>query len=186
MAYKQLRKPDVGIKTTAIGWCLWWVQQAFRANHIYALAIQEWNANSYNHGDVPKGLWVPIFFKMRGVPAGHVAILAPDRSVYSTSSPYTRYPIHHSSIATLNSYYGGKLTYLGWSEDIGGVRVVKPVTPIIKKVVAKILPSRYAVRSGDTLSGIAMRYKTTWQKLQKLNGIKNPNLIYPGQVIRVK
>ena len=44
----------------------------------------------------------------------------------------------------------------------------------------------YTVRSGDTLSGIAFKYGTTWQKLQAMNGISNPNLIYAGQRIRVK
>lgn len=44
----------------------------------------------------------------------------------------------------------------------------------------------YTVQSGDTLSGIASKYGTTWQKLQAMNGISNPNLIYAGQRIRVK
>ena len=44
----------------------------------------------------------------------------------------------------------------------------------------------YTIQSGDTLSGIASKYGTTWQKLQAMNGISNPNLIYPGQRIRVK
>lgn len=44
----------------------------------------------------------------------------------------------------------------------------------------------YTVRKGDTLSGIAARYGTTYQKLAQMNGIQNPNLIYPGQKIRVK
>ena len=44
----------------------------------------------------------------------------------------------------------------------------------------------YTVVSGDTLSGIAARYGTTWQWLAEVNNIANPNLIYPGQVLRVK
>lgn len=44
----------------------------------------------------------------------------------------------------------------------------------------------YAVRPGDTLSGIAARYGTTWQKLAADNGIANPNLIFPGQRIIIK
>ncbi|MEE8806912.1 MAG: GH25 family lysozyme [Lactimicrobium sp.] len=44
----------------------------------------------------------------------------------------------------------------------------------------------YTVQSGDTLSDIASRYGTTWQSLQQMNGISNPNLIYAGQTIRVK
>ena len=44
----------------------------------------------------------------------------------------------------------------------------------------------YTVQSGDTLSGIAAKYGTTYQAIAKLNGLANPNLIYPGQKLRVK
>ena len=44
----------------------------------------------------------------------------------------------------------------------------------------------YTVRKGDTLSGIAAKHGTTWQALKKLNGIKNANMIYPGQVIKLR
>lgn len=43
----------------------------------------------------------------------------------------------------------------------------------------------YTVKSGDTLSGIAAKYGTTAQALAQKNGIANPNLIYPGQRIRI-
>lgn len=44
----------------------------------------------------------------------------------------------------------------------------------------------YTVKSGDNLSTIAARYGTTWQRIRDLNGLSNPNLIYPGQRLRVK
>lgn len=44
----------------------------------------------------------------------------------------------------------------------------------------------YTVKSGDTLSGIAAKYGTTYQKIAQLSGISNPNKIYAGQKIRVK
>lgn len=44
----------------------------------------------------------------------------------------------------------------------------------------------YIVKSGDTLSGIAQKYKTTYQKIANDNNIKNPNLIYPGQKLVIK
>ena len=43
----------------------------------------------------------------------------------------------------------------------------------------------YTVKRGDTLSAIANRYQTTVQQLVTENGIANPNLIYPGQVLRI-
>ena len=44
----------------------------------------------------------------------------------------------------------------------------------------------YIVKSGDTLSYIAYKYNTTVDKLVSLNNIKNRDLIYVGQKIRVK
>lgn len=43
----------------------------------------------------------------------------------------------------------------------------------------------YTVKAGDTLSGIAARYGTTYQALAAYNGISNPNLISVGQKIRI-
>ena len=44
----------------------------------------------------------------------------------------------------------------------------------------------YTVKKGDTLSGIAMKYHTKVATLVEWNNIKNKNLIYPGQKLRVK
>ncbi|MCM3634544.1 choice-of-anchor I family protein [Paenibacillus camelliae] len=41
--------------------------------------------------------------------------------------------------------------------------------------------NKYIVKKGDTLSKIARQHKTTWQRLQQVNKLKNPHLIYPGQ-----
>lgn len=43
----------------------------------------------------------------------------------------------------------------------------------------------YIVKSGDTLSEIAEKHSMTTNALANLNGIKNANLIYPGQVLTV-
>lgn len=43
----------------------------------------------------------------------------------------------------------------------------------------------YTVKSGDTLSSIASQYGTTYQELAKINGISDPNKIYPGQVLKI-
>jgi LysM repeat protein len=49
--------------------------------------------------------------------------------------------------------------------------------------------SYYTVVRGDTLSGIAARFGTSWQQLFAWNRIaigSNPNLIKPGQKLRVR
>lgn len=43
----------------------------------------------------------------------------------------------------------------------------------------------YTVQSGDTLSGIASAYGTSWQRLADINGLGNPDMIYPGQVLTI-
>lgn len=45
----------------------------------------------------------------------------------------------------------------------------------------------HTVKSGDTLWALAGKYDTTWRQLYELNKdkIKNPDLIYPGQVLVV-
>ncbi len=48
--------------------------------------------------------------------------------------------------------------------------------PVIKK---------HIVVSGDTLWKIGKNFGTTWQKLAEFNSLKNPNLIFPGQVILI-
>lgn len=44
----------------------------------------------------------------------------------------------------------------------------------------------YVVKRGDTLSAIARKYNTTVSKIAAYNNIKNPNLIYANQVIKIK
>ena len=44
----------------------------------------------------------------------------------------------------------------------------------------------YTVRRGDTLSAIAARYGTTVRSILSLNTIANPNLIYPGEVLKLQ
>ena len=61
---------------------------------------------------------------------------------------------------------------------------------VIQAIVNKLMGANKAVyytgRSGDTLSGIASKYGTTYQHLAQINGIANPNKIRAGQRIRVK
>lgn len=65
-----------------------------------------------------------------------------------------------------------------------------PYEEIQKKVNEKLNSNlskeiEYKVKKGDTLSKIAKENNTTVERLVKINNIKNPNLIYVGQKIRI-
>ena len=56
----------------------------------------------------------------------------------------------------------------------------------VNQLLGASVTKTYTVKSGDTLSGIASKYKTTVDKLVKDNNIANANLIYVGQKIVIK
>lgn len=60
------------------------------------------------------------------------------------------------------------------------------VQDIVNKKMGQNTYISYAVRRGDTLSAIAARYGTTWQKIAKDNNLSNPDLIFPGQRLIIK
>jgi lysozyme len=66
-----------------------------------------------------------------------------------------------------------------------GVVTPKPQPTPQPAPAAPTAPSSYTVQRGDSLSSIAPKFNTTWQALASLNGLPNPNLIFPGQVLRV-
>ena len=60
--------------------------------------------------------------------------------------------------------------------------VEKPATTATTTAVGGATPT-HVVKSGETLSGIATKYKLTIAKLTYLNDIANPNMIRPGQTL---
>ncbi|MCY8310593.1 peptidoglycan-binding protein [Bacillus vallismortis] len=65
-------------------------------------------------------------------------------------------------------------------ERLGGKKVSSPT-----KTKTKANGATYTVKKGDTLSVIAKEHGVSVATLQSLNGIKNPNLIKVGQVLKL-
>nr|MDH3092749.1 peptidoglycan-binding protein [Bacillus velezensis] len=65
-------------------------------------------------------------------------------------------------------------------ERLGGKKASKP-----QKTDSKPSGATYTVKKGDALSVIAEKTGVSMKTLQSLNGIKNPNLIKVGQVLKL-
>lgn len=105
----------------------------------------------------------------------------------------SRYNEVQSFINHISSASAETLAKEVWTGKYGDDEIRKVVLGARWDEVMKIVnasdsssPIYYTVKSGDTLSGIASKYGTTYQAIAKLNGISNPNLIYAGQRLRVK
>lgn len=119
--------------------------------------------------------------------AGHVAVVERIDSanqIYTSESGYGGSAFWNSIRKNTNGRWGlgSGYSFRGCiiNPAIGDVHYVEP-TPTPTPSGETI----YVVVKGDTLSRIASLYGTTYQKLAEYNGIANPNLIYPGQHIRI-
>ncbi|TJX68363.1 LysM peptidoglycan-binding domain-containing protein [Soehngenia saccharolytica] len=69
----------------------------------------------------------------------------------------------------------------------GRIKVVKapttPTEPTTPTVPTKDI--KHIVQKGEVLYRIGLKYKVPWQELAQYNKLKNPNLIFPGQIILI-
>ena len=96
------------------------------------------------------------------------------RSGDTLGSIAARYGTTAASLASLNGISNPNLIFAGQVLALSGSS---------RSSVSS--GTSYAVRSGDTLSGIAAKYGTTTANLVSINGISNPNFLSVGQVIKV-
>lgn len=94
----------------------------------------------------------------------------------------SEYGMTTSALATLNGITNPNLIYPGQTLRVADSGKGSTVS---QKATTTPTTGSYTVRYGDTLSGIASRYGTSTSTLASINGISNPNWIYPGQVLTV-
>jgi hypothetical protein len=109
--------PDTGL-------CLQFTRQCFAVDSYYYSAIDAWNAAIWPHpGDRHPPPAVPVYFLSASV-YDHVAFNVDAGSeVVSTWSDDIN---HYDGLEAMERAYG---PYLGWAEDINGVRVWDPPAP---------------------------------------------------------
>lgn len=94
----------------------------------------------------------------------------------------SRYGMTVNALVTLNGIQNANLIYPGQSLRVADSGQGSTVS---QKATTTTTTGSYTVRYGDTLSAIASRYGTSISALASLNGISNPNRIYPGQVLKL-
>lgn len=106
--------------------------------------------------------------------SGHIGIYLGGGKVCESRG--VAYGVVISGLKTQKWTHYGKLK--GVEYDDTYVVLKKEPTPVTYQV--------YTVKKGDTLWGIAKRYKTTVDALARLNDLKNPSLIFAGQKIKIR
>ncbi len=115
----------------------------------------------------------------------------PGRVSESSSSSLTIYKVQSGdTLSEIAARYGTTVNELMSLNGISNPNLIYPGE--VLRIPGRVSESSsssltiYKVQSGDTLSEIAARYGTTVNELMSLNGISNPNLIYPGEVLRIR
>ena len=94
---------------------------------------------------------------------------------------YEKGTVIEDIVAVVTNALGGKyyMTEYSYNNNIhNGFNIVD-----CEEVIENIT---YTVKRGDTLSKIALKFNTTVDELVSLNNIKNKDLIYIGQVLKIK
>jgi len=143
----QLVQPNLNTEG-AIGACLSYARRIFDAPAGIDTAWQAWENTKYKHNGLPPSDGaVPCWFRYpaNGTLPGHVVISVPETGFYS--SPYststkaqyqqgTNTRAVLPSITEVEGIYHCK--YVGWSEDINGVRVAQEGNDMTKEQAEKL------------------------------------------------
>ena len=113
---------------------------------------------------------------------------APSSSGAPSANGGTYTVVRGDTLSGIAQRYGTSWQTLAAMNGIANPNLITPGQKIKLPGGAASQPQNvqtYTVKSGDTLSAIASKYGTSWQRLQQINGIPDANRIYAGQVIKI-
>lgn len=89
------------------------------------------------------------------------------------------------SLWKISQRYGTTVEAIVKANGLSNPNLIYPGQVLIIPDGGNSSTTKYTVAAGDTLWKIAQRFGTTTYELARINGMANPNLIYPGQVLSV-
>ncbi|EGO8408199.1 LysM peptidoglycan-binding domain-containing protein [Enterococcus faecalis] len=144
-------------------------------------AIPDWvKGNSYKVKEVI-GSRVLLEGILSWISKGDVELL-PDATVVPDKQPEATHVVQYGETLSSIAYqYGTDYQTLAALNGLANPNLIYPGQ--VLKVNGSAIGNVYTVQYGDNLSSIAAKLGTTYQTLAALNGLANPNLIYPGQTL---
>lgn len=94
----------------------------------------------------------------------------------------TKFGTTYQQLAQINNISNPNLIHVG---QVLRLKADNKPAPQTRNQSSTNAQTSYTVQAGDTLSGIATQFGTTYQQLAQLNNISNPSLIHVGQVLQV-
>ncbi|MDG0920512.1 LysM domain-containing protein, partial [Enterococcus faecalis] len=144
-------------------------------------AIPDWvKGNSYKVQEVT-GSRVLLEGILSWISKGDIELL-PDAATVPDKQPEATHVVQYGETLSSIAYqYGTNYQTLAALNGLTNPNLIYPGQ--ILKVNGSVVSNIYTVQYGDNLSSIAAKLGTTYQTLAALNGLANPNLIYPGQTL---
>ena len=103
----------------------------------------------------------------------------------TASQESTYYVQAGDTLSSIAAKFGTTVANLSSINHISNPNVIYVGQKIYVGEATQGQSNAYTVQAGDTLSGIAAKFGTTWQALAQKNGLANPNVIYVGQTLTI-
>lgn len=103
----------------------------------------------------------------------------------TASQESTYYVQSGDTLSSIATKFGTTISNLVSLNHISNPNVIYVGQKIYVGEATQGQSNAYTVQAGDTLSGIAAKFGTTWQDLAQKNGLANPNVIYVGQTLTI-
>ncbi|MFT2210230.1 LysM peptidoglycan-binding domain-containing protein [Klebsiella pneumoniae] len=144
-------------------------------------AIPDWvKGNSYKVQEVTDSR-VLLEGILSWISKGDIELL-PDATTVPNKQPEATHVVQYGETLSSIAYqYGTDYQTLASLNRLVNPNLIYPGQ--VLKVNGSAVSNVYTVQYGETLSSIAAKLGTTYQELATLNGLSNPNLIYPGQTL---
>lgn len=155
------------------------------------------NLAQINHIDNPNLIHVGQVLQLHATTATTNTSHASTFAVQASTTSYTvqagdtlggiasRFNTTYQNLAQINHIDNPNLIHVGQVLRLQGQATNQTHSSAASTNHSYASANTYTVQSGDTLSGIAAKFGTSYQHLAQVNGISNPSLIRVGQVLQI-